>query len=70
VTLAIARERLAETKKLLATGRDPAVQAKLAKITRIVSATNTFSIFKNTSGKAGLRAQPPAVFDRYRGSQP
>lgn len=44
VTLAIARERLAETKKLLASGRDPAVQAKLAKITRRVEAANTFDV--------------------------
>ena len=44
VTLAMARERQAETKKLLASGRDPAVQAKLAKITRAVAAANTFNI--------------------------
>jgi hypothetical protein len=44
VTLALARERLLETKKLLASGRDPAVQAKLAKITRAVAAANTFKI--------------------------
>jgi hypothetical protein len=44
VTLAIARERLLETKKLLASGRDPAVQAKLAKITRAVAAANTFGL--------------------------
>jgi hypothetical protein len=36
VTLSMARERQAETKKLLASGRDPAVQAKLAKITGAV----------------------------------
>jgi hypothetical protein len=35
----MARERLTETKKLLAAGRDPAVQAKLAKITRAVTLT-------------------------------
>jgi integrase len=44
VTLAMARERLIETKKLLASGRDPAVQAKLAKIMRTVAAGNTFNI--------------------------
>jgi integrase len=43
VTLAIARERLAETKKLLGAGRDPMVQAKIAKITRSVAAANTFN---------------------------
>jgi integrase len=44
VTLAIARERLREAKKLLTSGRDPAVQAKLAKITRAVAAANTFNV--------------------------
>lgn len=44
ITLAMARERLSETKKLLATGRDPSVQAKLAKITRAVEAANTFNL--------------------------
>jgi integrase len=44
VTLAMARERALETKKLLASGRDPAVQAKLAKITRTIQAGNTFNI--------------------------
>lgn len=44
VTLSMARERLLETKKLLTSGRDPAVQAKLAKITRAVAAANTFNI--------------------------
>jgi integrase len=44
VTLAMARERLLDTKKLLASGRDPAVQAKLAKITRSVAAANTFNV--------------------------
>jgi len=44
VTLAMARERLMDTKKLLAAGRDPAVQAKLAKITRAAAAANTFSL--------------------------
>ncbi len=44
VSLAMARERLVETKKLLAGGRDPAVQAKLAKITRAVDADNTFNL--------------------------
>jgi hypothetical protein len=44
VSLATARERLVETKKLLASGRDPAVQAKLAKITRAVEAANTFNL--------------------------
>ena len=44
VTLAMARERLGETKKLLASGRDPAVQAKLAKITRGVMEANTFDL--------------------------
>jgi integrase len=44
ITLSKARERLAETKKLLAAGRDPAVQAKLAKITRAVAAANTFDL--------------------------
>jgi hypothetical protein len=44
VSLAVARERLVETKKLLASGRDPAVQAKLAKITRAITAANTFNI--------------------------
>jgi integrase len=43
VTLSMARERLLETKKLLASGRDPAVQAKLAKITRQIVAANTFN---------------------------
>jgi hypothetical protein len=43
VTLAMARERLVETKKLLAAGRDPMVQAKIAKITRSVAAANTFN---------------------------
>jgi hypothetical protein len=40
----MARERQIETKKLLASGRDPAVQAKLAKITRAIVAANTFNI--------------------------
>jgi integrase len=40
----MARERSSETKKLLASGRDPAVQAKLAKITRAITAANTFNI--------------------------
>jgi integrase len=44
VTLAMARERLLETKKLLTSGRDPAVQAKLAKIARAMSAANTFNV--------------------------
>jgi integrase len=44
VTLAMARERALESKKLLASGRDPAVQAKLAKITRTIQAGNTFNI--------------------------
>jgi len=44
VSLAMARERLLETKKLLASGLDPAVQAKLAKITRAVAAANTFGL--------------------------
>jgi hypothetical protein len=44
VSLAMARERQIETKKLLASGRDPAVQAKLAKITRAIVAANTFNI--------------------------
>ncbi|HWY63243.1 MAG TPA: integrase arm-type DNA-binding domain-containing protein [Rhizomicrobium sp.] len=44
VSLAMARDRLAETKKLLASGRDPTVQAKLAKITRAVAVANTFNI--------------------------
>src|SRR4051812_4839272 len=44
VTLAMARERALETKKLLASGRDPAVQAKLAKITRTIQAGNTFNV--------------------------
>ena len=43
VTPIMARERLGETKKLLASGRDPAVQAKLAKITRAVAAANSLS---------------------------
>jgi len=44
VTLVMARGRLLETKKLLASGRDPAVQAKLAKITRAIAASNTFNV--------------------------
>lgn len=44
VSLATARERQLETKKLLASGRNPAVQAKLAKITRAIAAANTFNI--------------------------
>jgi hypothetical protein len=44
VSLAMARERLIETKKLLASGRDPSVQAKLAKITRSIAAANTFNV--------------------------
>ena len=44
VTLAMARERLLEAKKLLASGRDPAVQARLAKITRAVAAANSFDL--------------------------
>ena len=40
----MARERLLETKKLLASGRDPAVQAKLARITRAIAAANTFGL--------------------------
>ena len=44
VSLAMARERLVEAKKLLASDRDPAVQAKLAKITRAIEAANTFSL--------------------------
>jgi integrase len=44
VTLAMARERLIETKKLLAGGRDPSVQAKLAKIARTIVAANTFNL--------------------------
>lgn len=40
----MARDRLVETKKLLGSGRDPAVQAKLAKITRAVEAANTFNL--------------------------
>src|SRR3982751_3613626 len=47
VTLAMARERLAETKKLLGSGRDPAVQAKLAKITRTIAAANSFDVVAN-----------------------
>jgi integrase len=47
VTLAMARERALETKKLLASGRDPAIQAKLAKITRTIQAGNTFNIVAN-----------------------
>lgn len=43
VTLAMARERLLDSKKLLASGRDPAVQAKLAKIARAMTAANTFN---------------------------
>src|SRR5436190_24391395 len=43
VTLAMARERLLDSKKLLASGRDPAVQAKLAKIARAITAANTFN---------------------------
>ncbi|MES2473358.1 MAG: Arm DNA-binding domain-containing protein, partial [Pseudomonadota bacterium] len=44
VSLGMARERLTETKKLLASGRDPAVQAKLAKLTRAIAAANTFGL--------------------------
>ncbi len=44
VSLAMARERLLETKKLLASGHDPAVQAKLAKIARTITASNTFNV--------------------------
>jgi integrase len=43
VTLAMARERLLDSKKLLASGRDPAVQARLAKIARAMTAANTFN---------------------------
>jgi hypothetical protein len=42
VTLAMARARLLDSKKLLARGRAPAVQAKPAKITR-ATAANTFN---------------------------
>jgi hypothetical protein len=59
VSLAMARERLAETKKLLASGRDPAVQAKLAKITRAVAAANTFNIVAtNISPNMSGRGEP------------
>ncbi len=44
VTLATARERLMEAKKLLASGRDPAVQAKLDKVIRNLVAGNTFDL--------------------------
>jgi len=43
VTLAMARGRMLDSKKLLASGRDPSVQAKLAKIARAMTAANTFN---------------------------
>src|SRR6185437_904997 len=67
VTLSMARERLLETKKLLASGRDPAVQAKLAKITRAVAAANTFNIVADEYlGKYASDGRAEATVDKAR----
>jgi integrase len=65
ITLAEARERLTETKKLLAHDKDPAVQARLAKIMRRMSAANTFNaVADEYLAKYGREGRAEATLDK------